>query len=300
LKNKGNLKNERNSQKAILKLDNFEKVIKERKIEKEYGEMMANFIKDENNNKILSKILNKNEYDYFINYIKEKNSNINNNKNVNEFMINKSENKNIENPLVKNKNEMNNFQYNKPFKNEEERKYNINNKNFETNMNSNIHEISMVKNEENLDAVEPAINNRKENFVFFILKKYSIIFHTNFKGKEPYIIYDEILCGEYDIKIDYVKLLSSKYDCEHSQQRNELSENYLKLFNFLKEIEERINKEFLLNYNLKIKLDIRKEDYNNNSDSTFNISCLYNFMTPLIIQPIYIKMKIFLLMELIV
>ena len=37
-------------------------------------------------------------------------------------MINKSENKNIENPLVKNKNEMNNSQYNKPSKNEEERK----------------------------------------------------------------------------------------------------------------------------------------------------------------------------------
>ena len=51
----------------------------------------------------------------------------------------------------------------------------------------------------------------------------------------------------------------------------------MKLFNFLKEIEERINNEFLLNYNLKIKLDIRKEDYNNNSDSTFNISCLYTF-----------------------
>jgi len=48
LENKGNLKNERNLEKAILKLDNFEKMIKKRKIEKEYGEMMANFIKDEN------------------------------------------------------------------------------------------------------------------------------------------------------------------------------------------------------------------------------------------------------------
>ena len=99
------------------------------------------------------------------------------------FMINKSENKNIENPLIKNKNVMNNIQYNKPFKNEEEIKYKINSNHFETNMNSNIHEISMVKNEENLDAVEPAINNMKENFIFYILKKCSIIFHTNFKGK---------------------------------------------------------------------------------------------------------------------
>ena len=71
LENKGNLRNEEIFQKAMLKLDNFEKMIKDRKIKKEYGEMMANFIKDENNSKILSKILKKKEYDYFIDYIKE-------------------------------------------------------------------------------------------------------------------------------------------------------------------------------------------------------------------------------------
>ena len=78
-----------------------------------------------------------------------------------------------------------------------------------------------------------------------------------------------------------MKLLNSKYVCEHYQPKNESSENYLKLFNFLSEVEERINKEFLLNYNLKIKLDIRKEDYDNNSDSTYNISCIYTFYDPI-------------------
>ena len=53
----------------MLKLDHFERLLRERKIEKEYGIMMSYFIKDNKNNKILSKILNKNEYDYFINYI---------------------------------------------------------------------------------------------------------------------------------------------------------------------------------------------------------------------------------------
>ena len=120
-----------------------------------------------------------------------------------------------------------------------------------------------------------------KKFSFYILNKSSIIFHTNFKGKEPYIIYDEILCGNYNIKIDYTKLLKSKYDCEHSQQKNELSENFLKLFNFLKEIEKRINNEFLLNYNLKIKLDIQIKDNNNNSDSIYNISCFYTFYDPI-------------------
>ena len=96
--NKGNLKNEENIQKAIIKLDNFEKMIKEKKIEEEYGKMM--------NNKILSKILNKNEYDYFINYIKEKTNNIINYENVNKYMISKNENKYIKNPLVKKSNEI--------------------------------------------------------------------------------------------------------------------------------------------------------------------------------------------------
>ena len=279
--NKGNLRNEKNFQKAILKLDKFERMIKERKIEKEYGEIMANYIKEENDNQILSKILNNNEYDYFINYIKESNNNINNNKNANELMINKSENKKIDNPLLKNKNEINNIVYNKPLKNEEEKKYSINYKSLDTNMNSNIPEVAIIKKEENLDAVDPAINIRKENITSYILRKCSIIFHTNFKGKEPYIIYDEISYGDYNIKIDLGKLLNSKYECEHSQPRNESSENYLKLFNFLKEVEERINNEFLLDYNLKIKLDIRKEEYNNNSDSTYNISCIYTFYDPI-------------------
>ena len=282
LENKGNLKNEENFQKAILKLDNFEKMIKERKIEKEYGEMMANFIKDGNINKIILKILNKNEYDYFINYIKENINNNDNNKNVNELMINEDENKDNEKTLLKKKTEINNIQYNKPFKNEEEKKYNINSKNLETKMNSRIPENSNEKSEENLDAVEPAANYKKENFTFYLLKKCSIIFHTNFKGKEPYIIYDEILCGDHNIKIDYVKIMNSKYDCEHSQQKNELTENYLKFFNFLKKIEKRIYNEFILNYNCKIKLDIRKEDYHNNNDSTtYNISCFYTFYDPI-------------------
>jgi len=69
LEYKGNLRIEEKFQKAMLKLDHFERLLRERKIEKEYGIMMSYFIKDNNNNKILSKILNKNEYDYFINYI---------------------------------------------------------------------------------------------------------------------------------------------------------------------------------------------------------------------------------------
>ena len=46
-------------------------------------------------------------------------------------------------------------------------------------MNSNIPEIAIIKKEENLDAVVSVINDRKENFIFCILNKSSIIFHIN-------------------------------------------------------------------------------------------------------------------------
>ena len=144
-------------------------------------------------------------------------------------------------------------------------------------MNSNI--VIVIKNEDNLNTIEHSIKDKKENIAFYLLKKCSIIFHTNFRGKEPYIIYDEILCGEDNIKIDYKKIMDIK--SEKSHQKNDLSDNYLKLFNFLKEFENRIYNEFLWNYKLRIKLDIRKENYNNNSDSTYNISCLYTFYDPI-------------------
>ena len=38
LENKGNLRNEEIFHKAMIKLNNFEKMIKDRKIKKEYGE----------------------------------------------------------------------------------------------------------------------------------------------------------------------------------------------------------------------------------------------------------------------
>ena len=257
LENKGNLGNEEISKKAIL--DNFE-MIKERKIEKEFDEIL----------------------------IKE-NFNNNNNINISEFLINENENKNMENSSNKIINEINNIHYNKPFENEVESKNKLNYKSLESNKSLNTREFTVVKNEKKLKDVEPAINNRKENFIFDILKKCSIKFHTNFKGKEPYIINDEIFYGEHNIKIDYTKFLNSKYVCEHYQQRNELEENYLKLFNFLKEIENRIKKEFIFNYKLKIKLEIRKEDYNTNSDSTYNISCFYTFYDPIKNSPYKFK-----------
>ena len=256
LENKGNLGNEEISKKAIL--DNFE-MIKERKIEKEFDEIL---IKENFNN---------------------------NNINISEFLINENENKNMENSSNKIINEINNIHYNKPFENEVESKNKLNYKSLESNKSLNTREFTVVKNEKKLKDVEPAINNRKENFIFDILKKCSIKFHTNFKGKEPYIINDEILCGEHNIKIDYTKFLNSKYVCEHYQQRNELEENYLKLFNFLKKIENRIKKEFIFNYKLKIKLEIRKEDYNTNSDSTYNISCFYTFYDPIKNSPYKFK-----------
>ena len=268
LVNKENLIDKDNFIKTILKIDNFKKMIKERKIEKEYGEIMTYFIKDENNNKILSKILDKNEYNSFIIFINESINNIKNKKNITENLINEYENKNNENSKIV-----------KDINNEEQKENNINYRSLETKKCTK--QNSIIKKEKKLDDVESTINDEKINFTNDILKKCSIRFHTNVKGKEPYIIYDKILYRDYNIEIDYTELLRIKNDYEYSQQKNEFSENYLKLFYFLKEIEERIKNEFIFNYKLKIELDIRKEGYNNNRDSTYNISCLYTFYDPI-------------------
>ena len=54
------------------------------------------------------------------------------------------------------------------------------------------------------------------------------------------------------------------------------------LMDFLKAIEFEIKKSFLFNYYLKIKLEINREQINNNTDSSiYDISCIYTFYEPI-------------------
>ena len=123
-----------------------------------------------------------------------------------------------------------------------------------------------------------------------ILTKSEFFFHTNEKGKKPYIIYDNIYYVEDNAKIDYTKLMEiKKYYLEN--KGNNSYDNFKAFFEYLEEVEVVIEKEFKYNYCLYIKMNFKKEtknknkkdkDYNDyDNDNLYSISCEFTFDNPI-------------------
>ena len=114
----------------------------------------------------------------------------------------------------------------------------------------------------------------------YILQKCNIFFHTNKKGTEPYIIYDEIYYGYYELKIDYLRLMQYKQNlyCFNTKEPSLINLKYF--FEFLEEIEKRIKEEFENEYILKINLELILEKENINEDNICNITAYYTFYEP--------------------
>ena len=125
-----------------------------------------------------------------------------------------------------------------------------------------------------------------------ILTKSEFFFHTNEKGKKPYIIYDNIYYGEDNAKIDYTKLMKiKKYSLEN--KGNNSYDNFKAFFVYLEKVEGEIEKEFKYNYCLYIKMNFKKEMKNNNknkkdkdyndydNDNLYSISCEFTFDHPI-------------------
>ena len=153
-------------------------------------------------------------------------------------------------------------------------------------INNNMNEKKININEtNNLDKSKEALNVTYFHYFDFakkILEKVTIIINTNKRGKEPYIIYKNILFGESNINIAYKQLIEKKEVFQKLIKINEYSENYLKFLEFLEEIEEKIKKNFELDYNLKIKIELHKEAHNNVSNpNIYNISCKYTLYNPI-------------------
>ena len=114
-----------------------------------------------------------------------------------------------------------------------------------------------------------------------LLFKITILINTNEKGKEPYIIYKKIYFENNNIEITYEKLKKNRENFEKIKNVIPSAENYLRFLDFLEEIEEKIRKEFIYNYNLMIKLELNREPDNNDSNPfIYNISCIYTFYPP--------------------
>ena len=174
---------------------------------------------------------------------------------------------------------------------------NINNKNNETPIDDNI--LSTNKKDDGTttnastnytskknyligDDLPPVAihNNDIENDIpLTLLTKSQIMFHTNERKKEPYIIYDVIYLGENKMNFDVEKFKRYKLDYLNIKiiEENHFHENYKKFFEFLDEMENRLKKEFQNNYNLLISLNFNKEDIKNSIPDIFNITCIYKF-----------------------
>jgi len=119
------------------------------------------------------------------------------------------------------------------------------------------------------------MNSQSENKIpYLILNKCTIKIHTNERGKEPYIIYDNICIGEKDIQIDYNNLISF----EDSNDNSILIQNYKLFLKFLRQFENIIKNNFKYNYKLEIKLEFKRN--NINKKPAYDIECKYTFYIP--------------------
>ena len=112
------------------------------------------------------------------------------------------------------------------------------------------------KSEQNLSIKEI------KNAIYSIVLKLIIIVHTNEKGKDPYFNYDNIYCGQKNNKMSYEQIIEVIEYCQKNKLEN--SDYVIEIFNFLQKIEERIKKDFNLDYCLKIKMEFKKENVNDN------------------------------------
>ena len=127
---------------------------------------------------------------------------------------------------------------------------------------------SLDKKEKNLDI----------DIVTKMLKNSSIL--IVFENKQ--FKYEEILYGEHNIKLSYSKFkMNFRNYYEGYKSQNILFENCKYFSLFLDDFEDRISKEFLLDYELKIKMKFKAKEYQENENNIYNISCIYSFYEPI-------------------
>ena len=73
------------------------------------------------------------------------------------------------------------------------------------------------------------------------------------------------------------KIIRSKKSTKIENNYHILFNNFKKFIEFLSNIKEEIQKQLKNNYNLLIKLKFYKEDNSNNSNSIYNLKCIYEF-----------------------
>ena len=133
-----------------------------------------------------------------------------------------------------------------------------------------------VKNQNEVEEKVPTYKDIKEKgsdeIAFKLIDKSIFKFHTNKKGEEPFIIYDEIKIGDKEEKINHIE------EIKNARSSNKvLNDNYNKFIKYLEEIENKIKNEFIHEYKLTIILQFETNSLNQNN---FNINCHYTVNIP--------------------
>ena len=285
-----NKKNEKEIKKAVETWKKLEKMISQQKIKRmkdDERQIICKYFLDEKNKNILVDNFGQKVYDNFL-------------ININKFY---KSNKVIE-PKIK-KEEKENEKYIKPShdeknlnnkttnKSKEKDEKNEQNRNYSLSSNNTEEESSTTfesKNNTNLQAAKPRLRLKKNgpkmnisDIADYILLKCHISLHTNKKGNDPYIIFDEILYGEHYLEINYSKLMQYKDDLYSYETKDISHKNLKRFFEYLDDIEKGINEEFKNEYCLKINLRLLKEMEfgSKNKDKIHNITAYYTFFEPI-------------------
>ena len=149
---------------------------------------------------------------------------------------------------------------------------------------SSIFQHSSVKNARDNKGLNtfgsgnPSEEDREVNqFIEQILTDSTFKFHTNLKGQNPFIIYDEILCNGKKIN-DIKELTEKRLD---NAMEPKLKNSYKKFINFLKDRENNIKEQFENKFKLEIILKFKRVNNGKNDSSYYNIKCTYEFRNPI-------------------
>ena len=158
---------------------------------------------------------------------------------------------------------------------------NENNTNIET-INTNIYEEKYKVNNiygDNEDAEIEGINKKLTlpndyEYMEKTLTNSSFLLKNDENNNIKIIILDDDEEKEEEIQNTIIKNKKTK---KLENYKNILLKNFLIFLKFLYYVKEEIQKQFINKYNLLIKLKFNQEENNNNLNSTYNITCEYDF-----------------------
>ena len=265
-------KSEDEIKKDVESWEVLEKMIKDKKIKKikkDNKEKLFNYFNEENEKNII-KIFDENIYDFIMkektDYYNEKNN------------INKSDNfsrESDDNNLKKNTILLQSNYNNQIITNNGSTAYikSITNK---------VQNNQKPESESESTEEENIIEKTYENIINQILNKSYFIFHTNKKGIEPFILYDDILYGEHNISLDENKFKKMKKFFEKKDSK--LIQNFKLFTQFLEEFEKNLKDIFIYDYNIQMKMKFQKNNNKIKEDENKdinNISVIYTFYPPI-------------------